>query len=82
MTSKAVNPAGSMFADDLSTVDPEIFSAISKELGRQRDDIELIASPTCRSTSATGAENMREVAGLDTGLGVADIAGSYRRAIP
>ena len=32
------------FTDDLSTADPEISEAIGKELGRQRETIELIAS--------------------------------------
>ena len=32
------------FTEDLSTRDPEIFSSITSELGRQRDEIELIAS--------------------------------------
>lgn len=32
------------FQQTLATRDPEIFGAITKELGRQRDEIELIAS--------------------------------------
>ena len=32
------------FTEDLSTRDPEIFASISNELGRQRNEIELIAS--------------------------------------
>ncbi len=31
------------FTQGLSERDPEIFGAITKELGRQRDEIELIA---------------------------------------
>jgi len=56
MTSKAERPAGNMFADDLKSVDPEIFSAISKELGRQRDDIELIASENIVSKAVLEAQ--------------------------
>ena len=32
------------FTEDLASRDPEIFGAIGKELGRQRHEIELIAS--------------------------------------
>ena len=32
------------FTESLSTRDPEIFGAVTKELGRQRHEIELIAS--------------------------------------
>jgi glycine hydroxymethyltransferase len=32
------------FTETLKSRDPEIFGAIEKELGRQRDEIELIAS--------------------------------------
>jgi glycine hydroxymethyltransferase len=56
MISKAGNPAGNMFADELHSVDPEIFSAISKELGRQRDDIELIASENIVSRAVLEAQ--------------------------
>jgi glycine hydroxymethyltransferase len=56
MTSKAGHPAGNMFADNLQSVDPEIFSAISKELGRQRDDIELIASENIVSKAVLEAQ--------------------------
>ena len=38
-----VQPTG-FFTDDLRTSDPEIADAIHKELQRQRDKIELIAS--------------------------------------
>jgi glycine hydroxymethyltransferase len=56
MTSKAENAAANIFADDLKSVDPEIFSAISKELGRQRDDIELIASENIVSKAVLEAQ--------------------------
>ncbi|MEM7472765.1 MAG: serine hydroxymethyltransferase, partial [Pseudomonadota bacterium] len=32
------------FTQELSERDPELFGSISQELGRQRDEIELIAS--------------------------------------
>ncbi|MCT4557882.1 MAG: serine hydroxymethyltransferase, partial [Pelagimonas sp.] len=32
------------FTESLSTRDPELFGSITNELGRQRDEIELIAS--------------------------------------
>ena len=32
------------FTDNISESDPEIFAAMQSELGRQRDEIELIAS--------------------------------------
>jgi glycine hydroxymethyltransferase len=44
--------------DDLATADPEIAAAIAKELGRQRDKIELIASENIASRAvleATGS---------------------------
>ena len=56
MTSKAGHPAGNIFADDLKSVDPEVFSAIAKELGRQRDDIELIASENIVSKAVLEAQ--------------------------
>ena len=34
----------SFFTSDLATSDPELFGAITQELGRQQDEIELIAS--------------------------------------
>ncbi len=44
--------------DDLATADPEIAAAVAKELGRQRDKIELIASEniaSCAVLEATGS---------------------------
>jgi len=44
--------------DDLATADPEIAAAVAKELGRQRDKIELIASENIASRAvleATGS---------------------------
>jgi glycine hydroxymethyltransferase len=44
------------FTEDLSTRDPEIFGAITKELGRQRDEIELIASENIVSKAVMQAQ--------------------------
>ncbi|MGZ3412126.1 MAG: serine hydroxymethyltransferase [Xanthobacteraceae bacterium] len=56
MTQQANVPAESLFGDDLRRTDPEIFDAISKELGRQRDDIELIASENIVSKAVLEAQ--------------------------
>ena len=48
--------AQNFFSDDLKSADPEIFAAISKELGRQRDDIELIASENIVSKAVLEAQ--------------------------
>ncbi len=56
MTGKAPRPAEDIFADDLAQVDPEIFGAIARELGRQRDDIELIASENIVSKAVLEAQ--------------------------
>ncbi|MCP3970749.1 MAG: serine hydroxymethyltransferase, partial [Rhodobacteraceae bacterium] len=44
------------FAEDLSSRDPEIFAAIGQELGRQRDEIELIASENIVSRAVMQAQ--------------------------
>ncbi|PAU98330.1 serine hydroxymethyltransferase [Paracoccus salipaludis] len=44
------------FTEALSTRDPEIFDAIRKELGRQRDEIELIASENIVSRAVLEAQ--------------------------
>jgi glycine hydroxymethyltransferase len=46
----------SFFAAGLADVDPEIFDAIKKELGRQRDEIELIASENIVSKAVLEAQ--------------------------
>jgi glycine hydroxymethyltransferase len=46
----------SFFAADLVDVDPEIADAIAKELGRQRDEIELIASENIVSRAVLEAQ--------------------------
>ncbi|MEM9084828.1 MAG: serine hydroxymethyltransferase [Pseudomonadota bacterium] len=53
-----INPMNSFWNDDLATADPEIAAAIARELGRQRDKIELIASENIASKAvleATGS---------------------------
>ncbi|MDU8929902.1 serine hydroxymethyltransferase [Alisedimentitalea sp. MJ-SS2] len=44
------------FTEELSSRDPEIFGAIEKELGRQRDEIELIASENIVSRAVMEAQ--------------------------
>ncbi len=54
MNSNAQN-AG-FFTEDLSSRDPEIFGSITAELGRQRDEIELIASENIVSKAVMQAQ--------------------------
>lgn len=44
------------FSADLADSDPEIFGSISRELGRQRDEIELIASENIVSKAVMQAQ--------------------------
>ena len=44
------------FTEDVSTRDPELFGAISDELGRQQDEIELIASENIVSRAVMQAQ--------------------------
>ena len=44
------------FTEALSTRDPEIFDAVHRELGRQRDEIELIASENIVSRAVLEAQ--------------------------
>jgi len=44
------------FTEDLASRDPEIFGSITKELGRQRDEIELIASENIVSLAVMQAQ--------------------------
>ncbi|MGB3470101.1 MAG: serine hydroxymethyltransferase [Erythrobacter sp.] len=56
--SDVINPMDSFWNDDLATSDPEIAAAIDKELRRQQDKIELIASENIASRAvleATGS---------------------------
>jgi glycine hydroxymethyltransferase len=50
------NPATSMFSAPLAETDPELADAIAKELGRQRDEIELIASENIVSKAVLEAQ--------------------------
>ena len=43
----ATSQTSRFFKSHLSETDPEVFSAIQKEFGRQQHEIELIASETC-----------------------------------
>jgi glycine hydroxymethyltransferase len=52
----AKNQATSMFSASLAEADPEIAAAIGKELGRQRDEIELIASENIVSKAVLEAQ--------------------------
>jgi glycine hydroxymethyltransferase len=56
MTHQADRPPDDLFDDDLQLVDPEIFGAIANELGRQRNDIELIASENIVSKAVLEAQ--------------------------
>ena len=51
----ATSDAG-FFSEDLSSRDPEIFGSITNELGRQRDEIELIASENIVSKAVMQAQ--------------------------
>ena len=54
----ARTPMDRFWHDSLAEADPEIYDAIRKELGRQQDKIELIASENIASTAvleATGS---------------------------
>ena len=52
----ALSNAGRFFAAPLAEIDPEIASAIGNELGRQRDQIELIASENIVSRAVLEAQ--------------------------
>ena len=50
------NSTAAFFAEDLATRDADIFAAIGNELGRQRDEIELIASENIVSRAVMQAQ--------------------------
>ena len=54
--SSAKTVADSFFSASLADTDPEIADAIGKELGRQRDEIELIASENIVSRAVLEAQ--------------------------
>ena len=56
MANAAAPSASSFFTAPLSECDPEIFDAITKELGRQRHEIELIASENIVSRAVLEAQ--------------------------
>ena len=45
------------FSEALSSRDPEIYASITSELGRQRDEIELIASENIVSAAVLDAQS-------------------------
>ncbi len=53
---KDVLPDSGFFSDSLADRDPEIFGAVASELGRQRDEIELIASENIVSRAVLEAQ--------------------------
>ncbi len=55
-TSAPAPGAGALFTASLAETDPEIAEAISRELGRQRDEIELIASENIVSRAVLEAQ--------------------------
>src|SRR5882724_9889009 len=55
-TSAAPASAGAMFEASLNDTDPEIAEAVRRELGRQRDEIELIASENIVSRAVLEAQ--------------------------
>ena len=52
----ALSNAGRFFGGSLAEIDPEVASAIGKVLGRQRDQIELIASENIVSRAVLEAQ--------------------------
>jgi glycine hydroxymethyltransferase len=56
ITSSAKTSADNLFATPLAEVDPEIAQIIGRELGRQRDEIELIASENIVSRAVLQAQ--------------------------
>jgi len=52
----APNQTTGFFTESLATSDPEIFGSITSELGRQRDEIELIASENIVSAAVMQAQ--------------------------
>src|SRR6266481_8434069 len=54
--SSAKTVADSLFSASLADTDPEVFAVIGKELGRQRDEIELIASENIVSRAVLEAQ--------------------------
>src|SRR5690606_16715027 len=55
-TAREDQSANAFFNQDLAEADPEIADAVGKELGRQRDEIELIASENIVSRAVLEAQ--------------------------
>ena len=56
VTAKAPSRSNSFFSAPLAAVDPEIARAVELEIGRQRDEIELIASENIVSRAVLEAQ--------------------------
>src|SRR5262245_9994099 len=56
MTTQTYTPMPGFFTAALAERDPDVFGAISKELGRQQDQIELIASENIVSRAVLEAQ--------------------------
>ncbi|MGE3148389.1 MAG: serine hydroxymethyltransferase [Pseudorhodoplanes sp.] len=56
MSDRSASTASNMFSASLKEVDPEIADAVRRELGRQRDEIELIASENIVSRAVLEAQ--------------------------
>src|SRR5262245_65812153 len=56
VTNASRSPSADLFTVPLAQSDPEIADAISRELGRQRDEIELIASENIVSRAVLEAQ--------------------------
>ena len=56
MTNASPAPSADMFSTSLSQADPEIAAVVGQELGRQRDEIELIASENIVSRAVLEAQ--------------------------
>jgi glycine hydroxymethyltransferase len=54
--SQVAEPAEQLFGDTLAQSDPDVFRAVQDELGRQRDEIELIASENIVSRAVLEAQ--------------------------
>ena len=52
----APHRAPGFFTETLASSDPELFASITDELGRQRDEIELIASENIVSAAVLEAQ--------------------------
>src|SRR5436190_1108553 len=79
--SSAKTVADSLFSASLADTDPEIFDVIGKELGRQRDEIELIASENIVSRAVLEAQGSVLTNKYAEGLPV-NVSGKWFKAVP